>query len=200
MADMSDAGNALVMVIAGIVYPDGTGAPSVTGDRLLVYQGLPDPVVLAGDLAGGAIHVSVFPKPGDKVTSISQGDDDWEELADGGATGTAVIELRRQTRLFQIEIRAGTHTQRDAAAGVIDAGLAAVSRLALADGSVAVMSYDSSMQDDDQQQAGIYRRELLYSLNYATTLVQALTVISATATDVTVVVNSADVATVTVVS
>ncbi|MDP9055900.1 MAG: hypothetical protein M3N34_01010 [Pseudomonadota bacterium] len=196
MADMSDAGNALVALIAGILYPQGTAAASVTGDRLLVYQGWPDPVTLASDLAAGTIHVSVFPKPGDKVTSISQDDDDWEQFGNNGA----VRELRRQTRLFQISIWAGVFTRRDMAATIIDAGLAAVSRLALADGSVAVMSYDSSLQDDNQQQAGIYRRDLLYSLNYATTQVMVLTAIAATVTDVTVGMNGADIATVSILS
>ncbi len=200
MADMTDAGNALVALIAGILYPAGTSAPSVTGDRLLVYQGSPDPVVLAGDLAGGAVHVSIFPRPGDTVTSISQDDDDWEEVTNSSTGGTAVLELRRQTRLFQISAYAGVNTRRDAVAAVIDAGLAAVSRLALVDGSVAVMSYDSSLQDDGQQQAGIYRRDLVYALNYATTLVQELTAIATTITDVTPGVNGADFATVSIVS
>ena len=76
----------------------------------------------------------------------------------------------------------------------------AVSRLVLADGSVAVMTYDTSLQNDDQQQAGIYRRDLLYALNYATTQVMALTPITATLTDVTVDVNGADIATVSILS
>lgn len=200
MADLSDAGNALVTLIAGIVYPQGSGAASLIGDRVLVYQGSPDPVVLAGDLAAGTIHVSVFPQPDDKVTSVSAGDDDWEEVGNDGTGGTAALELRRQTRAFLISVWAGDHARRDVAAAAIDAGLAAVSRLTLADGSVAVMTYASSRQDDEQQQAGIYRRDLLYALNYATTLVQALTVIATTVTDVTVGVNGVDIATVSVVS
>src|SRR3978361_1552423 len=99
MADMSDAANALVLLIAGIVYPQGVVATSVTGDRILIYAGTPDPVTLASDLAGGAIHVSVFPKAGDNVTSVSLDDDDWDELGSGGC---AVLELRRQTRVFQV--------------------------------------------------------------------------------------------------
>ncbi len=200
MADLSDAGNALVMLIVEIVYPGGAGVPSLTGDRILVYQGAPDPVVLTSDLAAGAIHVSVVPRAGDKVTSISQVDDDWEEIGKTGANGSAALELRRQTRLFEIGVWASGYARRDIAAAAIDAGLAAVSRLALVDGSVAVMTYDSSRQDDDQQQAGIYRRDLVYALNYATTQVMALSVIAATVTDVTVAVNGADVATVSILS
>jgi hypothetical protein len=200
MADLSDAGNGLVTLIAGMLYPQGTGAASLTGDRVLVYQGSPDPVTLASDLAAGTIHVSVFPQPGDTVTSISLDDDDWEEVSNSGTSGSAVQELRRQTRLFRIGVWAGAYARRDAVAAAIDAGLAAVSRLALVDGSVAVMTYDSSLQDDDQQQAGIYRRDLVYALNYATTRVMALTAIAATVTDVTVEVNGADVATVSILS
>lgn len=200
MADLSDAANALVTLIARIVYPGGTSAPSLTGDRVLVYQGMPDPVSLADDLAAGTIHVSVFPRPGDKVTSVLPVDDDWEDVSDDGASGTAVLELRRQTRLFQIGVWAAAFAGRDAAGAAIDAGLAAVSRLVLADGSVAVMTYDSSLQDDGQQQAGIYRRELVYALNYATTRTMTLTAIAATVTDVTVEVNGADVATVSILS
>jgi hypothetical protein len=197
MADMADAGNALVTAIAGILYPEGAGSASLMGERVLVYQGWPDAVALAGDLAAGTIHVSVFPRPGDTVTSVSRDDDDWEEIGGGG---TAMVELRRQTRLFRIGVWASSHARRDVAAAVIDAGLAAVSRLALVDGSVAVMTYDSSLQDDDQQQAGIYRRELVYALNYATTQMVALTAIAATVSDVTLAVNGADVASVTVLS
>ncbi len=196
MADMSDAANGLVTEIAGIMYPQGTSAPSLTGDRLLVYQGTPDAVTLANDLAAGTIHVSVFPRPGDKVTSVSHIDEHWEQISDNGSSGVAILELRRQTRLFAISIWAARHDRRDAAAGAIDAGLAAVSRLRLADGSVAVMTYDSSVQDDDEQEAGIYRRELVYALNYATTLSQTLTAITTTVTDVSPGVNGTDIATV----
>ena len=195
MADLSDAGNALVTLIAQILYPQGTAAASLTGDRLLIYQGWPDPVTLANDLAQGTVHVSVYPKPGDKVTSISQDDDDWEEVSNNDSSGSAVLELRRQTRVFQINVWAGAFARRDAAAAVIDAGLAAVSRLAMA-----VMTYETSLQVDDQQQAGIYRRDLFYALNYATTQVMALVAITATVTDVTVDVNGADIATVSILS
>lgn len=197
MADMTDAGNALVTLIAATLYPQGDTAPSLTGDRLLVYQGWPDPVTLGGDLAAGTIHVSIFPMPGDKVTSISQDDDDWEEAADGAS---AIRELRRQTRLFGIRVWAGGHLRRDAAAAAIDAGLAAVSRMVLADGSVAVLTYDGSVQDDERQQAGIYRRDLFYALNYATTRTMILTPITSTVTDVTPVVNGTNSATVSIVT
>jgi hypothetical protein len=134
------------------------------------------------------------------VTSISQDDDDWVEVSNNGSTGSAVLELRRQTRLFQVSVWAGVYDRRDAVGAAIDAGLAAVSRVVLADGSCAIMTYDTSAQNDEQQQAGVYRRELLYALNYATTLVRALTAIAATETHVTPGVHDTDIATISIVS
>ena len=185
MADLSDAGNALVNAIAAILYPTGTASPSLTGERLLIYQGSPDAVTLAADLAAGTIHVSVFPKGTETVTSLSADDDCWEEIADNGATGTAARELRRQTRVFAISVWAAGHDRRDAAAGAIDAGLAAIARLTLADGSVAVLRYVGATQIDGEQAAGLYRRDIAYSLDYATTRQQVLTAVATTVTDVT---------------
>jgi hypothetical protein len=200
MADMTDAAGALVSLIAGIVYPAGPAAPSLTGDTILVYQGSPNPLVLTADLAAGRLHISVFPRPGDKVTSISQDDDDWEEGAITGAIGTAVLELRRQTRIFQTSIWAGSFVRRDLVAAAVDAGLAAVSRLSLADGSRGIMTYEGSAQIDDEQKAGIYRRDLAYAVNYATTQSIELYAVKHTMTNLTPGVNGSDIATISATS
>ncbi|MDE2302441.1 MAG: hypothetical protein KGK11_07750 [Sphingomonadales bacterium] len=198
MADLSDAANALVGAIAAILYPQGTSAPSLTGDRYLVYHGTPEAVTLATDLAAGTIHVSVFPEARERITSVSADGEGWEDITASGTTGTAARELRRQTRSFAISIRAAAHDRRDAAAAAIDAGLAAIARLPLADGSVAVMRYESSAQVDAEQTAGIYRRELVYALDYPTTQQMVLTAIATTITNVTPAVTGAGFATVTV--
>jgi len=167
MADLSDVSNALVTTIAGIVYPNGTGAGSITGDPVKIYAGWPNAKQLTDDLAAGMVHVSIFPRPGDKVTITNHGD--WDEVTNNGTTGTAQIELRRQTRQYQITIWANCFDKRDPVAATIDAGLAGLSRLAMPDGTRAVLAYVNSSQIDDQQKAGIYRRDLFYAANYATT-------------------------------
>ena len=43
----------------------------------------------------------------------------------------------------------------------------------LADGSVGVLSWVRSTQDDSQEKQGVYRRDLVYAVNYATLQTQA---------------------------
>jgi len=173
MADLTEAGQALVDAIARAAYPGGAGLPSVGGCPILIYQGWPNPQQLETDLRAGKVHVSVFPRPGDKVTSVMLGDTEWAEQSNDGAQGVSIREVRRQTRIFQITVWAGCHNRRDPVAAAIDAALAAVTRLPLPDGSQGVLTYASSAQDDDQQKQGIYRRDLLYAINYATTQAEA---------------------------
>ncbi len=51
-------------------------------------------------------------------------------------------------------------------------------RLDLGDGSRAIGTASKETQIDAQQKSGIYRRDLLYSINYATTFTQAQTTIT----------------------
>ena len=76
MADISDVSAALVTTIAGIVYPNGTSQPSITGAPVLVYSGWPDSVQLRADLAAGKIHVSVFPQP-NMLRVVDSSMSDW---------------------------------------------------------------------------------------------------------------------------
>lgn len=172
MADVNEVGQALATLIAGIAYPSGTTQPSITGAPILVYQGWPNSVQLTDDLKAGKVHISVFPQPGDTVTSVACGDEDWEEQSNNGTQGVSIRELRRQTRRFQITIWASCFDKRDPVAKAIDSGLAAVYRLAMPDGSQAMLSYVNSIQDDNSQKQGVYRRDLFYSVNYATTQVE----------------------------
>jgi len=168
MADITEVGQALVAAIARAAYPGGTGQPSVGGCPILIYQGWPNPQQLETDLRAGKVHVSVFPHPGDKVTSVMLGDTGWEELSNDGAQGISIREVRRQTRAFQITVWAGCFASRDPVAAAIDSALAVITRLPLPEGTTAIMTYARSAQGDDQQKQGIYRRDLFYDVNYAT--------------------------------
>jgi uncharacterized protein YaiE (UPF0345 family) len=61
MADQADVENALVALVAGILYPNGTAATPVNVALVRVYRGWPVAAALDADLAGGRINVSVFP-------------------------------------------------------------------------------------------------------------------------------------------
>lgn len=258
MADITDVSNALVTVIAGIVYPNGTSQPSITGAPVLVYQGWPDAVQLRTDLAAGKVHVSVFPQPnmlrivdsamsdwstpsapvntitltlsgqtvtvggtvstpqnaalvvdnkayvyavqaGDTLASIATAlaalvNVDQTATAAGavvtipgakyisprvGGQGVAVRETRRQEQGYQITVWANCFDQRDPIAAAIDSALSGIPHLTLADQSAA-LRFKSSRQDDSQQKEGIYRRDLMYAVEFSTFASQTLMQITAT--------------------
>ncbi len=186
MADVTEVGQALVAVLAQAAYPNGTTQPSVGNCPILIYQGWPNPQQLEADVRAGKAHISVFPRPGDSVTSVMLGDTEWQEQSNDGTQGVSIREIRRQTRTFQITVWASCFDRRDPVAKAIDSALAGTSRLTLPDGSQGVMTYVNSTQDDDQQKQGIYRRDLFYAVNYAVTQTEADYAIKHTQTNVSV--------------
>lgn len=70
MADMIDVGNMLVQLLAGVVYPNGTAAPSVSGMPVAVYQGWPNPATIDADMTGTGkrIHLTVWPTAIERTT------------------------------------------------------------------------------------------------------------------------------------
>lgn len=86
-----------------------------------------------------------------------------------GTTGTSIQETRRQNRPFMITVWAPTPALRDLAAAPIDAILADTAFLALADGSSGRLIYQRSRVDDAAQKENLYRVDLTYLVEYATT-------------------------------
>jgi hypothetical protein len=250
MADVSDVQDALVSLIAGVLYPSGTGAPSVTGLPTLVYAGWPQGSQLDADMSGftngkgGRIHVTVFPTATEKNTTryspdcattqvvaptltltkaaqtvtISgtvttpqnvaliindlpyayavQQNDTLATIAAAlaalvsGATSTgAVITIpvagnitaaraggsstasrltRTVNRTFQVTIWADTPAHRTATATAIDNALSGTEWLALPDGTGGRLIYMSSHIDDMVQKTNLYRRDLMYAVEYST--------------------------------
>jgi hypothetical protein len=186
MADVSEVGEALVEIIAAAAYPNGTGQPSIGACDIMIYQGWPNPQTIDTDMAAGKVHISVFPRPGDTITSIMMGDVEWSEASNNGTTGTSTREVRRQNKQFQITIWAPTPTLRDAIAKQVDLALAVTSRFALPDDSQAILTYVNATQNDQQQKVAIYRRDFFYAANYAIVQTDAEYAIKQTITDVTI--------------
>ncbi len=91
------------------------------------------------------------------------------QAAKAGTTGTSIRELRRQERVFQVTAWCDTPAHRDAVVQPVDIALAATGFLTLADGTAARLIYKSSPVTDATQKAKLYRRDLLYTVEYATT-------------------------------
>lgn len=98
-----------------------------------------------------------------------------------GGVGTLIRELRRQERQFQITCWCNTPEQRDIVAPFVDGVLIGAGLpngrefIALPDGSRARSLYERSLEIDADQLAGAFRRDLFYSLEYATTDTEAAT-------------------------
>ena len=89
MSDIIDVQNALVNAVAAAVYPNGTGAASVSSGPIIVYPGWPTASTLDTDLIAGKAHVSVYP------TMIENNRTryfkDWQPATLNTATLTAVL-------------------------------------------------------------------------------------------------------------
>lgn len=89
-----------------------------------------------------------------------------------GVQGQAVKVVRNQEKSFQLTIWAPTNDLRIAIAKAIDPVLSDTPRLALADGSIGRLTYQSSEDNDFDQRQGLFRRDLNYTVEFATTRVQ----------------------------
>lgn len=92
-----------------------------------------------------------------------------------GVTGTETREVRRQQRSFQVTVWADTPAHRDAIIGPLDQALAVTRFLITSDGQAARLIYQSSPITDGLQNEKLYRRDLIYSVEYATTVTETQT-------------------------
>ncbi len=86
----------------------------------------------------------------------------------------AMRETKRQSQGFRITLWCPDPTTRDAAGAVVDTALSAIDFLPLADGTGGRLRFASSVLFDQSLDARLYRRDLLYHVEYATTIVDEL--------------------------
>lgn len=84
----------------------------------------------------------------------------------------ALQEIKRQEQNFKISLWCPDPTSRDAVAPVIDLALASLNFIPLSDGSYGRLIFASSVAMDDAEDATLYRRDIIYNIEYPTTLAQ----------------------------
>ncbi len=99
-------------------------------------------------------------------------------------SGSMFRELGRQERVVQIRVWADTPAHRDATAALVDVALRGIPFLTMPDGLAARMYYSGTRQEDMLQKANLYRRDLDYCVEYATTQVQTVAQIAQVETTV----------------
>lgn len=96
-----------------------------------------------------------------------------------GGFGVAYKETKRQEQSVQIIIWAATPAARDAVASPIDSALSDGNSINFTDGSYGIIRSAGSLMTDLLQKAGLYRLDLFYTIDYATTqILQATEVIA----------------------
>ena len=87
-----------------------------------------------------------------------------------GSDSFVQSELRRQEKRVRVSIWSGSPEQRDIVAAAVDEALAGIDFLPLADGTSARLRSDGGTVFDNQEEAaGLYRRDLVFIIEYATT-------------------------------
>ena len=94
-------------------------------------------------------------------------------LARVAADGTTLTEWGRQDQGFRISAWCPDPSTRDVVCSAVGSALASASFLALADGTGGRVRYRSTTSVDDAQNAQLYRRDLVVSVEYATSLLVA---------------------------
>lgn len=92
-----------------------------------------------------------------------------------GGFGSAFMETKRQEQPIQIIVWANTPQARDVAASAIDSVLSDSNNISFSDGSSGIIHYSGSLMTDQLQKADLYRMDLFYLIDYATTQTQQQT-------------------------
>ncbi len=253
MCDLSDVETALATLIAGAIYPNGTGQASTIGVGCYIAPGWPNSTQLDAALVAGEVTVTVYAQPNmeqvttrypqnwedqtlgtatltatvaartitiagtvtagqyvtlivgnkaysyaalvnDTLTTIATALTalvvvDWTGTTSSGAVitvpvkaegrvtarvaaaGTIIRELKRQNRGFQIIVWAPSPSLRSTTANLIDVALASTDFLTMPDLTKAWMKYRGQNDTDQMERANLYRRDLFYWVEYATTQV-----------------------------
>ncbi len=90
------------------------------------------------------------------------------------ADAPVYTEIRRQEQGFRVACWCPTPTTRDATAGAIDLALSSQHFIGLTDGTSGRLLYVGTTEFDQSQNSRLYRRDLNYSVEYATTLATKL--------------------------
>jgi hypothetical protein len=157
-------------VVNGVINVSGTPAAgeylTVIADRAYAYSATGNTAAtiiaslaasFANNYAGVAFDASSLTIPYGFALTIRQGGQ--------GVLGKA---LHRQKHSIMITVWAPNHMVRSALAGPIDVALKSRITITLPDTSQAIVVYNRTNIIDDKQVATIYRRDLVYDVEYAT--------------------------------
>lgn len=92
-----------------------------------------------------------------------------------GVDANQIAEIRRQETMIQITLWCPTPALRDALAKLVEPVLAKTTFLVMPDQSATRLRYHMAVLSDDGDKIRLYRRDLIYTVEYATTLADVAT-------------------------
>jgi hypothetical protein len=181
-----------------IPQPTQPTLSAVVQDTTVIFSGDAKAGQLAALLVDGRAVVHRT-RDGDTPTGVAAsltaqlrqlGTSPWDSASASGATvavpgarqviarivadQTAIRETRRQRQNFTVTCWCPDPATRDAVGSIIDAVLSAVDFLALGDGTSGRLRFVDSVMTDRWEDLTLYRRDLTYSVDYATTITTVL--------------------------
>lgn len=168
MASVDDVSRYLAKRVTEVVYPDGICLPGILNVPVKVYPGWPVSGVLQQDLEAGNVHVSVWALPTERRSTTPLGRP-FRPVAFGSRSGKAVRELMRQIKDFQITVWTPTPSLREKVGTAIDTAFAEQCHIDLGDSAPAQLLYLRQFDIDSAENWHVYRRDLIFSVNFATT-------------------------------
>ncbi|MBV8048995.1 MAG: hypothetical protein JO171_17735 [Paludibacterium sp.] len=91
MADLSDVLSFLVTQASTVLYPNGSGQPSLTGAAIKIYSGWPASADLTNDLPAGIVHVTASSLPRERPSTRFLGQS-WSVLQAAAPILTASLQ------------------------------------------------------------------------------------------------------------
>lgn len=158
-----------VSVIIGGIAEAGQLAGLLVDSTSYVYRthAGDTPQIVAANLATSLRADWIVTVAGATLTIFGAG----SVLARVVADASVMQEIRRQEQVFRITCWCPTPATRDCSASAIDLRLAGYQFLALADETMGRLQYHGTLVFDQSQDALLYRRDLLYEVEYPTTIV-----------------------------
>lgn len=101
-----------------------------------------------------------------------------------GTTGTITTEWERQTQIFQITVWAPDPGTRKAIGAAIKDALSQIAFITMSDGYGARICYHRNVLSDEAEKVRVYRRDLYYEIEYATTATKQIATVVATEVEV----------------
>ncbi len=163
---VSTAGN--TVTFSGVATPGQLAGVLLDRHSFVYRTSLGDTPVSVASALATAIAATYVATISDATITLSNA---TSVVARTCADASASLEVRRQRQGFRLTAWCPTPDLRDAACAVLDVAFAATPFLTLADGSAARLQFTSTTSFDERQDALLYRRDMLYTVEYPTTQV-----------------------------